>query len=82
MTVHINDYGERMVSISDTKWFAEERSHMKMAFAPVIPALTTMFWFNRDIKCNMCQHLYENGEDGPCCVKCGDMRWGPDGDRP
>lgn len=70
MSVTVNENGWHH-TMSDSEWFADMRSHMEFAFAPVKPALATMFWWNKHIARALCKHLYQNGEDGPECVRCG-----------
>ena len=67
--------------VSDQRFFDELRGHMQFAFG-CKPALASIYLDNKATKQSMCNHLYQNGENGPACTKCGDLRWGPDGDQP
>ena len=80
MSVTINERGY-VSTITDGTWFAELRSSMRHAFG-CHPALASMFLQAKIDKKAGCKHLYQNGEDGPCCIKCSDHRWGPDGEQP
>ena len=71
---HINENGYGF-HISDTKWFAEMRSQMRHAFDGVSPALVSLFWDNQITHQRICKHVFQNGDDGPVCVKCCFSKW-------
>ena len=61
--------------MTDTVFYADALSHMKFAYAPVSPALYTMFCANKRIQKARCSHQWENSEDGPTCRFCNHHQW-------